>query len=139
MGGPAPAERQKQYWEVDKGVWLRCAMCKDAIEGPLFLCIDCHGRCACLRCANGLGSAAGGQHLPDSHVFSILWVPRELHWEERENRVSHKLTTRRKHRPGEKLTPQETLVDMGFSEQQAIAALGAAGGDLARALERLTH
>merc|ERR1712216_926737 len=125
--------------EFEKGVYLRCAMCKDAIEGPLFLCIDCLACCACLRCANGLGSAAGGHHVPESHVFSIIWEPRELNAKEYENLKSHRLTTTRKHRRGAKLSPQEALMDMGFSEQQAISALGSSGGDLEKALARLTY
>jgi hypothetical protein len=136
---PAPAGREKQYWECDPGTYLRCAMCKDAVEGPLFLCVDCLACCACLRCANGLGSAAGGQHLPDSHVFSIKWNFADLQAKDLENLKRHHLTTKRKHRRGEALSPEETLQDMGFSLERSRAALAAANGDVSQALQRLVR
>mmetsp|Transcript_92016 Transcript_92016/g.168756 ORF Transcript_92016/g.168756 Transcript_92016/m.168756 type:complete len:801 (-) Transcript_92016:19-2421(-) len=74
-----PSERQKMYWTVGApDVFVRCAMCKEVVEGPLFLCIDCHACCSCLKCANGFGAAAGGKHLPESHVFKILWSKKDL-------------------------------------------------------------
>lgn len=75
---PAPTERRKMYWEVPGGKVLQCAMCKEAIDGPLFLCIDCYACCSCLKCANGFGAAAGCRHLPESHTFKILWRRRDL-------------------------------------------------------------
>merc|ERR1711862_252858 len=76
---PAVVERPKQLWPVKRGVYLRCAMCKQAIEGPCFLCIDCDACCSCLKCANGFGAASGGRHAPESHVFAILWKNEDLH------------------------------------------------------------
>jgi hypothetical protein len=74
----ADYQGHRMLWEKEPGIFLNCAMCKEMIRGPLFLCIDCLACCACLRCANGMGSAAGGQHRPESHVFSILWNLEEL-------------------------------------------------------------
>lgn len=127
----------KMFWEID-GVYLRCAMCKFAIRGPLFLCIDCLACCACLRCANGMGSATGGQHLPDSHVFSILWKLDDLKRADVEVLKQNHLTTRRKTcRPEEKLSPEEVLGEMGFPPDVARQALADSGGDLARAAQSL--
>lgn len=67
------ASLDRVVWQIERGLFLRCAMCKCAIEGPLFLCIDCDACCACLLCANGQGAAAGRRHKADSHVFAILW------------------------------------------------------------------
>jgi hypothetical protein len=104
--GPGPAARQKMWWECEPGLYLRCAMCKDAIEGPLFLCIDCYACCACLRCANGLGSAAGGQHQADSHVFSIKWKMDDLQADDIEIlKQGHLTTTRKLRRDEETPTP----------------------------------
>lgn len=75
---PALPRRQRLRWQVEPHVFLKCAMCKEAIEGPCFLCIDCYACCACIKCANGLGAASGGKHNPDTHVFKILWSMKEL-------------------------------------------------------------
>jgi len=94
---PSPAERQKVFWPVGEADFvLRCAMCRNAIEGPLFLCIDCYACCSCLKCANGFGAASGGKHVPGSHVFKILWRPRDLREEDLNILISNNLTTQRR-------------------------------------------
>lgn len=122
--GPAP---QLAVWEYQPGSYLRCAMCKQAIEGPLFLCIDCNACCACLLCANGLGSAAGGQHQPDSHVFSIYWKLEDLPMEELENLTKNNLTARR--RPRQRAMPPPPA-----EQEQELALLTA--GQLRREQQR---
>lgn len=135
FGGP---EAHNMLWECDPGVYLRCAMCKFAIRGPLFLCIDCTACCACFRCANGMGSASGGHHLPDSHVFSVLWRMSDLREADLESLKKHYLTTRRRStRPDEKMTPEETLEDLGFPAEIGRKALADAKGDLELAASRL--
>jgi len=130
----------RMFWECEAGVYLRCAMCKFAIRGPLFLCVDCLACCACLRCANGMGSAAGGQHLPESHAFSILWKLDDLKPFDLAILKEHHLTTRcRKTRPGEELSPEEHLLEMGYSQHQVSQALAASAGDLAAAAAYLTR
>jgi len=110
--GPAP---QLVAWEYQPGSYLRCAMCKQGIRGPLFLCIDCSACCACLLCANGLGSAAGGQHQPASHVFSIYWKLEDLPMADLENLIINNLTTQRKPRELEKLETPLAVEEMSLA------------------------
>eukprot|EP00930_Biecheleria_cincta_P085207 TRINITY_DN74614_c0_g1_i1.p1 TRINITY_DN74614_c0_g1~~TRINITY_DN74614_c0_g1_i1.p1 ORF type:complete len:762 (-),score=88.29 TRINITY_DN74614_c0_g1_i1:130-2415(-) len=132
------SETSKQFWRCKPGVYLRCAMCKFAIRGPLFLCVDCVACCACLRCANGMGSAAGGRHDPDTHVFCVLWKPEDLSRADLQSLEEHRLTTRRlSTRPEEALSPWEVLIDMGYSESQAQEALSKSGGSLEAAVALL--
>mmetsp|Transcript_86649 Transcript_86649/g.240258 ORF Transcript_86649/g.240258 Transcript_86649/m.240258 type:complete len:649 (+) Transcript_86649:60-2006(+) len=94
---PRAVERQKVFWPVgERDFVLRCAMCRGPIEGPLFLCIDCYACCSCLKCANGFGAAAGGKHIPESHVFKILWRIEDLCEEDLCILISNNLTARRR-------------------------------------------
>jgi len=131
--GASPVDREKTYWPCGPNAWLRCAMCKKIIEGPLFMCIDCHACCACIMCANGTGSASGGRHLPDSHVFEILWEPSELQRRDAKHLVEARLSTRQ----GPERSPTQKITDMGYSKKQADDALAAAGGRVERAVEQL--
>eukprot|EP00931_Biecheleriopsis_adriatica_P018949 TRINITY_DN1306_c0_g1_i1.p1 TRINITY_DN1306_c0_g1~~TRINITY_DN1306_c0_g1_i1.p1 ORF type:complete len:699 (-),score=84.45 TRINITY_DN1306_c0_g1_i1:307-2403(-) len=124
-----PEASGRAFWECEPGVFLRCAMCKFSIRGPLFLCIDCMACCACLRCANGLGSAAGGHHDPHSHVFKVLWKLEDLGFADLRILKENKLTTRHiRPRHDEKLSPEEQLLFMGFSEAQVRQALAMSDG-----------
>jgi len=87
------AAAQNMTWMVEEGRYLRCAMCRHKIQGPLFLCIDCYACVACFKCANGFGAASGGRHEPHSHVFAIKWKEEDLDVEDREILIKSNLVT----------------------------------------------
>ncbi len=74
-------EQQKQVWEITTGRFLRCFACKTVLQGPCFLCLNCHCLAVCMECHSHSTVGPQDQNLEQhslQHVFRILWEPKEL-------------------------------------------------------------